>query len=520
MSISERFDPSLLSVVVRPVNVKEFNEKGPDGSSFLVTQGIHTVTALKELQQEDKIKTMTGIKDGFITVNVVNVEEKSLVIYGNIRSNSLASMFVCKPKPQDLLKVFDDLKEKPKQALKTVERLARLNLVGPAETKALLDICKWLAESFDKLILVLERYETYQTEDVKEGVRSTVHKNQGRMGRGQMLTMPNTMLVSLSRLSQDYWLEEGDKVLANTKSLRSVVEDFKYVKDIESLEALIKELAGESWEELTVKNPTKFEENKMKAFHGATKENMKGEQLKQYIKEDSGVFVGRITMEQKTEDVAHYIKDGEPAVVILQGEMDFDKQQELVSKLEKSESPRLVIFGSQKQQLGVLIKMRTSSEVPVDQVFFEKAKSKSIKSDEQSDEDLHYGIIGGKFSVQEGPLKTYNGKLSNLRTVVNDITLPGSRIVSINEGEAGIISIHMEGLPKSIHYVGSSDQLQKLKKVIEKDGHSVTDIDFKLKEHTDEVTVEESEVENAPEGKAESEEVKDDEISFNDLPSP
>ena len=107
----------------------------------------------------------------------MNTEDDRLVLFSNLRSYSLASVFVQKPSPQDLLKIDS-------QGMVLVERIAKPLVLGVAETKTILDLCKCPNEKFKELLTVLSEYETYKTIDVQERKRSTVQLNEGRMERG------------------------------------------------------------------------------------------------------------------------------------------------------------------------------------------------------------------------------------------------------------------------------------------------------------------------------------------------
>ena len=113
---------------------------------------------------------------------MVNTEDDRLVLFSNLRSYSLASVFVQKPSPQDLLKIDSQLLSR--QGMVLVERIAKPLVLGVAETKTILDLCKCPNEKFKELLTVLSEYETYKTIDVQERKKLTVQLNEGRMERG------------------------------------------------------------------------------------------------------------------------------------------------------------------------------------------------------------------------------------------------------------------------------------------------------------------------------------------------
>ena len=99
-------DPSLLSIVVRPKDLTSFNPEKPELSNYLVVQGIHSFTALQKLEVEGKLRSLPTLKEGLVTVSIINLEDEELVLYGNVRGNCLASKFVRKPKPQVQIKIL------------------------------------------------------------------------------------------------------------------------------------------------------------------------------------------------------------------------------------------------------------------------------------------------------------------------------------------------------------------------------------------------------------------------------
>ena len=95
-----RFDPSLISIVVRPAEVSKFDPHHPERSKYYVIQGVHSFTALCNLKKEGKLHRLPGMGEGSVSVTIVNIEDTELVLYGHLRSNALASTFVRKPQPQ------------------------------------------------------------------------------------------------------------------------------------------------------------------------------------------------------------------------------------------------------------------------------------------------------------------------------------------------------------------------------------------------------------------------------------
>ena len=95
-----RYDPSLLCIVVRPVDIEKYDKYHPEHSKYYVIQGLHSFRALQLLMKEGKLNRLPGMKEGFITVTLVNVDDSELLLYGHLRGNALASSFIKKPQPQ------------------------------------------------------------------------------------------------------------------------------------------------------------------------------------------------------------------------------------------------------------------------------------------------------------------------------------------------------------------------------------------------------------------------------------
>ena len=82
-------------------------------------------------------------------------------------------------------------------------------------TKAILDLCKWPTPAFQSLLKVFEKFENYETKDIEEIQKATVHLNQRRLSRGHTMTMPNKLIVLLSCMDPELFLGESVEILNN-----------------------------------------------------------------------------------------------------------------------------------------------------------------------------------------------------------------------------------------------------------------------------------------------------------------
>ena len=99
-AMSLRFDPSLVCIVVRPSDIAQYDPKKPELSKYYVIQGVNSFRAIQELKKDGKMHLLPGLTNGLITVTLVNIEDTKLILFSHMRSNSLASAFIRKPKPQ------------------------------------------------------------------------------------------------------------------------------------------------------------------------------------------------------------------------------------------------------------------------------------------------------------------------------------------------------------------------------------------------------------------------------------
>ena len=88
-----------------------------------------------------------------------------------------------------------------------MESMTRLARIGPNEGAALRKLSHWSESNRIKLLELIEKYETFQTEDVKP------RGHQGKLARGERLTIPNILLKSLARVSEDFFIKTCENVI-------------------------------------------------------------------------------------------------------------------------------------------------------------------------------------------------------------------------------------------------------------------------------------------------------------------
>ena len=301
------------------------------------------------------------------------------------------------------------MSSQPEKGQKLVERMCRLQLVGVGETKAVMDLCKWPIDDFKSLLQVLELFENYETEDVKEMKRS-INMNQGKLSRGEVLNMTNKTLISLSKVDSKFFSKESEKVIAREISVKSLVSNYEKGKDFTRLITLVQELAKTTLDVLQTSFPNRFTEEALDRFLGAEvsliKSNTLGELLKKYIEEVLGgegsenaadiklleLEVPRTEMEREEE------RSCDAKVYHMRKSEEEESIDGILDKVSQSVTPTIILFGSQEEQLDAVmtLKVKASNNFQVSQIFFDKENSED--TDDLFTENLVFGIVCGSLS--------------------------------------------------------------------------------------------------------------------------
>ena len=378
--------------------------------------------------------------------------------------------------PQDLLKIYESLITQKKQARKLIERIARLQRLGPAETKAVLDLCSWGDDQFLQLLNVIEKYECYETEDVREKVKSTVHISQIKMSKGEALTMPNRLLVKLSKVNAEYFMKVADSIKEGKVSLRAAVEMFEKDKERLPVKVQIEEISGQKFENLKISYPDHFSTAVIDTFIGATDRNVKGKELKVYVSE---VVAGgqAINKTVKVEEIKSYGEIVEESDVLIircdksESEENFNKWLDEVCRKDLT---TIILFNSENDQLHALLYLRETKgdELETQQLLFDK-NPKELRQNEVV--NLKFGLVSYQPERVQGKVKIYSGKLDNIRMVVSQLSKPGSKVSSISDTNLDILLVHSESLAGSVTYFGTKDQIMEVKHKISREGGTVSD---------------------------------------------
>ena len=382
--------------------------------------------------------------------------------------------------PKDLLKVFGKMSSQPEKGQKLVERMCRLQLVGVAETKAVLDLCKWPVDDFKSLLEVLGLFENYETEDVKEMKRS-IHMNQGKLSRGEVLNMTNKTLISLSKVDSKFFAKESENIIARKISVKSLVSNYEKAKDLTKLITLVEEISKNTIDVLQTSFPNKFTEKALEIFVGAEvsliKSNTLGELLKKYIKEvldgepsENGAEIKMFQVEDPRKEMSDEEERRCDARVYHMKKSEEDSTEQILDQVSKSKIPTILIFGSEEEQLDAVmtLKVKASDNFQVSQIFFDKENPEDTEN--VFTENLVFGIVCGSLGFLSKKINMYNGNISNLRSLCETLTNNGSTLVSVTDSEQSIVEIHSKDLDRSVIYISTKPQLLKLREDMRKEG--------------------------------------------------
>ena len=257
-------------------------------------------------------------------------------------------------------------------------------------------------------------------------------------------------------------------------SLKALILDYVTVINRSHTMALIqKEFGFKTKEEINMSFPGKFPEDKLDSFCGAligkNYKNPKGEKLQEYC----------LSVLMDTEAVLKVTyKNVEDANNITFSDLTkFDTvvfnvkclKGSLIKKVENLRvanalSCVILLFAKQEDQLKAFDLLRKSAEKSLAGPMTRRICFIKDIPDVSGDycENLIHGVICS-VAVYEAPLKDFNGALSNIDLVVNQVSPPNASLAFVNEGNLVIPSIHSL---YACEYIGEKMALDKFSKYI------------------------------------------------------
>ena len=484
-SIRSRYDPSQTVLVVCPEDdtaPPDLNDVGE--LKFMVVQKIHTFLAFEELSKKGEFRKLTGHESGTVLCYVLNTHSSALISYGSIRGNEIASKYARRTYPQDLLHVFDILVKTESRggALKVVDRMSKLSRVGPDESCSISKLCKWSEAGFSVLMEVISKFEDYETCDLKS---ASGPGHVGSIARCEKQKMTNAVFNKLAKCDEKHFVQESDKVMTGTISLKSVIEEYQTVVEIEKVFAVLSQLSGfVNKDQIMLQYPGKFENAILSKFIGAEitdgKKNDQASLLSDYweksIKQTSDEYVHPVSFEEidETKELVDYDFDSFDFVILNLKEAQSDLCMKVMNNVTKS--PRvfvaaMMLFPSEDLQFETLSCLRSMclgdmEKLKIVPIYFINMKQ---KSDGKMCENMDFGILFGKFSVLLPPLKRAYSDLVNLNDIVKKICPPKSTVAMVTDQRLKVIKVHSSDLEQTVKYFGSPTDLSKFKDHLRKD---------------------------------------------------
>jgi len=265
-------------------------------------------------------------------------------------------------------------------------KLCHSRKVSQDDISAITRICQWGGNALTKLSAVLEKYQNYGTSDPKEkGEKIAIRRRQAKK-------MNKSIFKSFSRVPEEVFLENCDKVLTNTMSFNELVslnESNLILKKTERNAVLA---AGVDNAEELIKRYPKFDHEALKNFLGAEvfgkKANKQGEILRNYLKAlKSGSefkFPIQVNECEKVWEIGAEVIDEFDIVVFETEKVPQDYLTFLINHIGSSYSPTeddskttLLLIHSQKNLLEVFKQLdcwRNKPGFSVLQMLFEREK--------------------------------------------------------------------------------------------------------------------------------------------------
>ena len=488
-SMRKKYDPALSVLVVCQVDDKK---KCSDiNQEFYVVQKVHCLQAFKELNKTKEFESFFGHHNGKVLCYILNTNRRDMMQYGNARENMISADCYKKFGPQDILHHFHCLTMKEDSSLdslKMVERMAKLACVGPDECTALDKLCKWSKPAFVALMKVVEKFEHYQTLDVK----ST--GNQQALEKGLKLRMTNVLLRLLAKVSEKYFLENSEQVMQSKISLQQLAENFKILTEVEKVYTALSAMSHyESVATLSEAYPGKFGCESLRPYIGAIWNdktiNDQGKRLEKFYKsviaEPDEDFVSPVDF-VSYQDIKKVIADEDiltksDMIIFMMKETNKDVIADIVIEVLGSDKPfnaALLVFPCEIDQFEVLSHLRSrkaSTSLIKDFMLVPLLFKVELKHGGEVTENVKYSLLFGKMTVLKIPLKVCYDDLAQLAQVVDCICPSKKRVSLICDHGVPCIKLHNTELNRQVRYFGTAAAIAKFEKRLTADKTPVPD---------------------------------------------
>ena len=255
-----------------------------------------------------------------------------------------------------------------------IERIAALQRLTPSETKALHDLCSWKEDEFRELLQVVGKFECYETQDVKEKKKSTVHLSKAKMSRGEVHTMTSRLLVRLSKVPPQYFLKIADCIKTGKISLKTAVDMFEKDQERRKVLQIIEEISGQEFKNLKDIYQNNFTLQIVDSFLGASETNNRGEQLRQYVRDvmSGKKPVKRLLKISLLKPISEIVKVSDTLLVNCNKLEDQNPSghEDLLDSISTKQQTTVLVFDKEEDQLDALLYLRAKSDIQTKQLFF------------------------------------------------------------------------------------------------------------------------------------------------------
>ena len=319
---------------------------------------------------------------------------------------------------------------------------------GRDELTYLRKVLNWSESALGCLVLVLKKYELFQTVDTTKNVQKLVQS-------GEKLGLTKDMWKNLANCSPQFFEAHHESILDGSISLKSLlVESKKEDQMIKAKACLVAEAGFDNYNSLLQGFPGKICDKDVEQFLGAKTEgknqNVQGALLKSFVKKLKDPKCGgdfmTVELEHIMEINRRILEHYETLVVqvLEKDEEDIEKIITFLAASPKTQYAVLLIFESDKayrSALGKLNALEKESKVQVQQIFFSRTPGK-IQPDGSFMNNLDLAVIFGKFSITKPPLKRLNfGLEKSLLQVISAISHPEADVAYVSTGSIIPVSL-------------------------------------------------------------------------------
>ena len=446
------FDPSKIHITVTPIDPKTFDVAKPNESFYKVISGNHCIQALKLLDQKGQLRNKTSMHGGLVNCYVVNTENPDVLSYGWLRSNYLDSKFCRSPSSQDLLFVYDSLRntiDDPKKLEEIVIRYSKVMCIGTEEVTAIKMFLKWETDAFKLLLKVIKSYEKYQTLDNK------IQGHQSRLMRGEALPLSKGLFKKLSKVDREFFLLNGMDVIDRKVSVKDLVDNFTIQKELNTLKGTLEKICGVTFCELKKKYPGKFSDKKLKLFSGYSSAKVSNDRelkLKEYcnsiihgVNSDSDILT---LFECDTSEIFAEIDFKKYDVFFFAfGEEQHNKDmraimEKLFCQEDSMNATVFILFKKEKFYRTFLSLSNYDNQENLFMTSLVFEHSEVIKQQKINENIKFCLLVTNNHSNIDQSLSLFNGKIDNVQNVIKKMSPTGCRIAYVDMNMDLVLPIH------------------------------------------------------------------------------